>query len=145
MTAVLDDGLRDGLGDRLGDLDAGECRKLLARACVGRVGFTLGSLPAIVPVRYALIDGDIVFELAGGARVRAAMHGAVVAFEVDAADDRGTSWSVLAVGCARELESSEARALAVDHDLEAGSGDERGELVRVHPELLSGRPLTVRP
>ncbi len=134
--------LLDGELEQLGEQ---ECRRLISRESVGRVGFTVGSLPAIIPVRCALVDGDIVFRAAGGARVRAAMHDAVVAFEVDGVDDDGLGWSVLAVGRARELEHEEERARAVSLELAKGGDDDCREFVRLRPELLQGRRVAMVP
>src|ERR687892_212669 len=72
---------------------------LLATGEVGRVGITIGALPAIFPVNYRVIDGAVVFRTSPGSKMSAAAEGAVVAFEVDdyqLADRSG--WSVLAVG-----------------------------------------------
>jgi nitroimidazol reductase NimA-like FMN-containing flavoprotein (pyridoxamine 5'-phosphate oxidase superfamily) len=88
---IVDDGLEL--------LTEDQARSLLARGEVGRVGITLGAMPAIFPVNYRLIDGSIVFRTAPGSKMSAAAEGAVVAFEVDdyqLADRSG--WSVLAVG-----------------------------------------------
>ena len=60
-----------------------EARRLLAGGEIGRVGITLGALPAIFPVNYRLVDGAIVFLTAPGSTMSAAVTGAVVAFEVD--------------------------------------------------------------
>jgi nitroimidazol reductase NimA-like FMN-containing flavoprotein (pyridoxamine 5'-phosphate oxidase superfamily) len=81
-----------------------QARGLLATGEVGRVGVTLGALPAIFPVNCRLIDGSIVFRTAPGSKMSAAAEGAVVAFEVDdyqLADRSG--WSVLAVGRAEVI------------------------------------------
>ena len=80
-------------------LDEPEVMRLLANCEVGRVGVTIGALPAIFPVNYRLIDGCVVFRSSPGSKLSAAANRAVVAFEVDdynVADRSG--WSVLAVG-----------------------------------------------
>jgi uncharacterized protein len=61
-----------------------ECVELLSGVPVGRVGVSLGALPAVVPVNYALCDGHVVFRCAPGTKFSAATAGAVVAFEADA-------------------------------------------------------------
>ena len=88
---IVDDGLEL--------LTEEEARGLLAAGEVGRVGITIGAMPAIFPVNYRVIDGWIVFRTAPGSKMSAASQGAVVAFEVDDYQlaDR-TGWSVLAVG-----------------------------------------------
>ena len=92
-------------------LDDDEARELLRIGEVGRVGVTIGALPAIFPVNYRVIDGAIVFRTSPGSKMSAAAVGAVVAFEVDdyqLADRSG--WSVLAVGTAEVVHDPDAGA-----------------------------------
>src|SRR5678815_1304916 len=56
-----------------------DARALLASGEIGRVGITIGALPAIFPVNYRVIDGAIVFRTAPGSKLSAAAEGAVVA------------------------------------------------------------------
>ena len=58
---LIDEGL-----ELLPEQDALE---LLAGGEVGRVGVTIGALPAIFPVNYRLIDGTIVFRTAPGSKL----------------------------------------------------------------------------
>ena len=89
---------------RLDELTRTEAIRLLTTASVGRLGITMDALPAILPVNYAVVDDAIVFRSSPGAKVSAAVQGAVVAFEADESDVRSsTGWSVLVVGCAREI------------------------------------------
>ncbi len=56
------------IGD--GMLSPGECRALLRAGCIGRVAVSVDALPAIFPVRYRLVDDDILFDAAPtGARL----------------------------------------------------------------------------
>jgi nitroimidazol reductase NimA-like FMN-containing flavoprotein (pyridoxamine 5'-phosphate oxidase superfamily) len=119
-----------------------QARKLLATAEVGRVGITMGALPAIFPVNYRLIDGAIVFRTAPGSKMSAAAEGAVIAFEVDdyqLADRSG--WSVLAVGTAQVIDDPELAARVADAGLEPFAGGPRTTIVRIEPTFLSGRRL----
>jgi nitroimidazol reductase NimA-like FMN-containing flavoprotein (pyridoxamine 5'-phosphate oxidase superfamily) len=103
MGNVSDDGLEV--------LSEAECRRLLAATCFGRVAISVGALPAILPVNYGLLDGDIIFRTADGSKFRAALDRAVVAFEIDANDPaEQTGWSVLVVG--------HAVALTQEHEVE---------------------------
>ena len=73
-------------------------------AGVGRVSTTVAALPTIFPVHYALLDDDIVFRTVVGTTLAAAVHDAVVAFEIDDLDPWSASgWSVVVVGHAREI------------------------------------------
>src|SRR5690348_7800071 len=91
--------MRDRRGLRI--LSTAECLRRLGRGGVGRVAVTVKALPAIFPVNYAALDGDIVFRSASGSKLDAATDHTVVAFEVDQNDRMShTGWSVLVVGCA---------------------------------------------
>jgi nitroimidazol reductase NimA-like FMN-containing flavoprotein (pyridoxamine 5'-phosphate oxidase superfamily) len=64
-------------------LDRAGCLRLLSRATLGRLAFTSGTPPSVVPVRYHL-DGDrILVRTRRGGRLDAALSDAVAAFEVD--------------------------------------------------------------
>jgi len=129
---LVDDGL-EILSDE-------ECRALLGAGCVGRVAITLGALPAVLPVNYALLDGAIVFLTGEGMKLRAALDEAVVAFEVDHFDVPGRrGWSVLAVGMASEVTDERELAEVRRLDLQPFASGDRSHVVRVTPQMLSGR------
>jgi uncharacterized protein len=127
-------------------LDDDEARRLLASSEVGRVGITMGALPAIFPVNYRLVDGAIVFWTAPGSKMSAAVAGAVVAFEVD---DYGvwdrSGWSVLAVGEAHVVDDPALRQAVAAAGLEPFADGARTAMVRVEPTFLSGRRLVHAP
>jgi len=131
VSVLLDDGL-EILGED-------ECRRLVAGVTFGRVGVTMGALPAIFPVNYAVVDGQIVFRTGEGTKLRAALDRAVVAFEVDhPGTDAQRGWSVLIVGMARELDVANYGASA--HLLVGASPvASRDHLVQIRPEFISGR------
>lgn len=96
----------------LSDVD---CRRLLASEVIGRLGFTDGALPVILPVAYFLHAGDVLIPADQGSTVVTAVRGAVVAFEIDALDaTTGSGWSVSVIGPSRvvthprEVESMDA-------------------------------------
>jgi nitroimidazol reductase NimA-like FMN-containing flavoprotein (pyridoxamine 5'-phosphate oxidase superfamily) len=116
-----------------------QCRKLLASEDLGRVGVSLGALPAIFPVNYRMVGEDIVFRAGDGVRRRAAIEGAVVGFEVDRIDPgRSSGWSVMVVGVAREVTEAEHEEL-VAMRISPWAAGERTHFIRVHPEMISGR------
>jgi hypothetical protein len=81
------------------ELDEAECRRLLATATVGRICFTCGALPAIVPVPFALHEGQVFVPGVNGSPMVGAVRGAIVAFGVDSFDPRTeTGWGVTVVG-----------------------------------------------
>ena len=119
-----------------------EARQLLAIGEIGRVGISIGALPAIFPVNYRMVDDAIVFRTAQGSKLSAALAGTVVAFEVD---DYGlldrTGWSVLAVGQA-DVVVDPATIRAVDASgLRPFVDGARSAVVRIEPTFLSGRRL----
>lgn len=120
------------------------CLELLSREEVGRIAVSVSALPAIFPVNYRLIDGDVLFLTGAGIKANAAIEGNVVGFEVDHIDPESrTGWSVLIVGQARLVGASE-RATMGDLDLSPWAGGLRSHLVRIHPELISGRRIPGR-
>lgn len=113
---------------------------LLRRAQVGRVGISIGALPAIFPVNYRVVDGAIVFRTAEGSKLAAATEGAVVAFEVDdyRIDER-SGWSVLAVGRSTVVHDLDTTFAVLAAGLEPLADGRRGAIVRIEPTFLSGR------
>lgn len=130
--ALIDNGLEI--------LSTDECHDLLGRNTVGRVGVTFAALPAIFPVNYAILNGDIVFLTGDGTKLRAALAQAVVVFEVDNFDATVPyGWSVMAVGVAHEITDPDELATARNLRLRPFAGGDRTHFVRIHPELVSGR------
>ena len=82
-----------------------ECVSLLSKGGVGRIGITVGGLPVILPVNFAVLDDEtVVFRTVTGTKLAAATRGAVVAFEVDDFEADGSQgWSVLVRGVASEV------------------------------------------
>jgi nitroimidazol reductase NimA-like FMN-containing flavoprotein (pyridoxamine 5'-phosphate oxidase superfamily) len=96
------------------DLDEAECRRLLATAPIGRLGFTEGALPMIVPVHFVVRGDDVVICTLDGPKVRSAGRNDVVAFEVDSYDpDTREGWGVVVVGVTR-LITDEADLAGLD-------------------------------
>ncbi|MEU9023980.1 pyridoxamine 5'-phosphate oxidase family protein [Actinomadura sp. NPDC048394] len=121
-------------------LGPGECRDLLRHAEVGRIVFTHNALPAIQPVNYVLDGEDIVFRTSRTSRLATAATGTIVAFEIDEFDvDTRTGWSVVAVGPARRVSAPGEVALLQGIELRTWAPGQRDLLIRVRPEMLSGR------
>lgn len=125
----------------LRNIEESTCRRLLANERIGRLGLSVGSLPVIFPVNYAL-DGDrAVFCSEPGEKVTAAEHGDVACLQIDQFDRfEHSGWSVLATGVlsvapAERLERYE-RLPVVPWALH---GDVR--YLELGIELLSGRAI----
>ena len=100
----------------LRELSRARCFDLLATLAVGRVGVSVRALPVILTVGYVVAGERVVFRTAPGAKLDAAVHRSVVAFETDRYDPAGDwGWSVLVQGVASEIsgvaELDEARAM----------------------------------
>jgi nitroimidazol reductase NimA-like FMN-containing flavoprotein (pyridoxamine 5'-phosphate oxidase superfamily) len=125
-------------------LSAEECRSLLAGHSIGRVAVWSGEHPAVLPVLYGMLDGDVVFRTAPGEKLIAAVLGHEVVFEIDEADPNAhTGWSVNVVGRAERIVDPAGQERAGQLGLAPWAGDYRDEYVRVRSERISGR--RVRP
>lgn len=121
-------------------IDEEEAWRLVGTSGVGRVGVSIGALPAIFPVSYAVIGGCITFRTPPGTKLSAALTGSIVAFEVDDHDVATRSgWSVLMVGRSEVVHDPATEAEADQAGLDLLAQDERANLVRIRPELVSGR------
>ena len=117
-----------------------ECFDLLAQETFGRVGITLGSIPAVLPVNYHFADGAIHFRTGEGVKLKAASQNTVVAFQVDHVDPvHHAGWSVLAVGTARVLDDSTVMCWAAHLPFRAWAPGVRDRIVRIVPDFVSGR------
>ena len=98
---------------RLEVLDEDECRRLLPTAVIGRLAFTEGALPVILPVAFGVHQNRIVIPTRPGSKMATASRRAVVAFEADAFDPvTRTGWNVTVVGPSRVVtDAAEAAAL----------------------------------
>jgi len=125
-------------------LGRGDCLRLLALATLGRIGFTSGALPTVLPVSFHLDGERILVRTGRGSQLDAALQNvAVVAFEVDEFDPIDHSgWSVAVTGVATEVidptELDRARHEPSSHWTPAG--DEA--LIAISTEFVSGRRTT---
>jgi uncharacterized protein len=121
-------------------LSAEECETLLASNFFGRVAVWSGEHPAVLPVLYGMLDGDVVFRTAPGEKLIAATLGQQVVFEIDAVEPvLHAGWSVNVVGRAQRIVNLPEKERAEQLGLEPWAGDYRDEYVRLRTEQLSGR------
>jgi uncharacterized protein len=126
----------------LGLLTREQCLDHLRRGGVGRVGLTMHGLPVILPVNFVFVDGDVVFRTGEGTKLQAAAENTVVAFELDAYDDRNESgWSVLVVGHSSTVTDQRDVARLATYDIAPWADGGRASYVRVPPQLVSGRQI----
>jgi nitroimidazol reductase NimA-like FMN-containing flavoprotein (pyridoxamine 5'-phosphate oxidase superfamily) len=123
-------------------LDRGHCLGLLRTVPVGRVGLSINALPVVLPVNFAY-DAErerIIIRTSEGGKLRAALLGAIVAFETDQIDPVShTGWSVLVRG---------KSSLVTDpHDLERlrrlplrpWANEQTDHWVAISTDLVTGR------
>ncbi len=128
---------------RLDLLDRAECMRLLRRAPVGRIIYTANALPAVQPVNYVLDGETIVIRTESRSNLAAAGRHDVVAFEVDEIDPvRGTGWSVVVTGRAREVTGSAAMARVMALPLPPWTLDLPCRFVKISCEIVTGHRLT---
>lgn len=126
-------------------LEERECLELLGRSSIGRVAVSIGAVPAVFPVNFAVLDDVIVFRTSDGTKLDAAMRKSVVAFEVDDVDPLyHEGWSVLVVGIADELRDPELLEAAENLPLVPWAEGPHEHLVAVIPKLISGRRILNR-
>lgn len=124
----------------LKELSQEEALRLLGEVPIGRVVFTRHALPAIRPVNHIVADGDIVIRTNLGTAISSevAPYGAVVAFEADAIDpEEHLGWSVIVTGVARLIDDPEEAAQFRDR-LRPWVSGEMDQVIRIHPEMISG-------
>jgi hypothetical protein len=120
-------------------LSEDDCLALMATVPVGRVAVSVGALPAVFPVNFALYDRRIVFRTGKGTKLDASVRNAVVAFEVDHFDAMyHEGWSVLAVGMAEDI-TDNLELIGGDGRVRPWAGGDRSHYVSIEIELLSGR------
>lgn len=123
-------------------LDAQECWDLLRSRQLGRLVYTESVLPAVVPVGFAVVGGDVVVAATPGDKVSSAARGAVVAFEVDDVDlERCTGWSVTAVGPARLLSDTHLAAQLRAGGLAPWAPSPLATYLAVRVQVITGRRL----
>lgn len=123
-------------------LDDARCLELLGSTRIGRVAVNRDGVPHVVPVNYALHEGAIVFRSGHGTKHDAALAGLPVSFEVDRIDERTrTGWSVLVSGTAEAVTDPAVLDDIDDLGLDAWAPGGRHEVIRIAPELVSGREM----
>jgi nitroimidazol reductase NimA-like FMN-containing flavoprotein (pyridoxamine 5'-phosphate oxidase superfamily) len=131
---------------RVDILTTAECRKLLGRHHFGRLGFmdSVGVLPSIIPVNYALDEDKVVIRTDAGSKLSAALRGAPVAFEVDSVDEiHKVGWSVVVRGRAEEVTDEDKLAELRQTPLLAWHPRPQPRYVRINPSKISGRRIRI--
>lgn len=91
--------------NQMGVIEERQCIELIEATPIGRIGFTSGDAPMVLPVNFAWHEGAIVFRTLEGTKLAAASEGQAVCFEVDTWDAASRSgWSVVIRGQASEVD-----------------------------------------
>ncbi|MGA3214374.1 MAG: pyridoxamine 5'-phosphate oxidase family protein [Acidimicrobiales bacterium] len=122
------------------ELDREDCLELLREELVGHVALTARALPVVLPVNFAVLDGDIFWRSAQGTKLNDTSADLVVAFEADHYEpDHAQGWTVMVQGLAHVLtdveELDRARALPLESWTLEGAAD---RYVRLIPNIVTG-------
>lgn len=119
-------------------LDQDECRELLRLSRIGRVGYLTAGAINIIPVAYAIVEGDIVLKTAVGSALAKLPSGEAVAFQIDEFDEETrTGWSVLVNGDLRQRESQN-----LEIEVTPWALGPRELVMAITPRTLSGRAVS---
>ena len=122
------------------ELGPQDCLDLLRDEPVGHVALNQRALPVVVPVNFAVLDGDIVWRSDESTRLSDASVDFVVAFEVDHYEPGYTQgWSVMVQGLAHVVTDDEELDLARGLTLESwATSAPPDRYIRLVPNLVTG-------
>ena len=129
---------------RFQDLPRSRCEELLASHTTGRVAWNAYDGPEVLPVTYAVYNGDVVFRTSPyGVLAQLAQERCNVAFEIDEIDhENGTAWSVLVRGSSRGVvESFDLVTLWSMEGIVPWATGTRNVFIGITPRTISGRML----
>jgi nitroimidazol reductase NimA-like FMN-containing flavoprotein (pyridoxamine 5'-phosphate oxidase superfamily) len=129
-------------------LDEAECLRLISAGGVGRLAYSSRDGLAVLPVRYQLDEGSIVFRTTLDSPtdedLRTGIEGAdyKVTFEIDeVGPDAQEGWFVVIQGAAHHVDSDDDRASAWAPEAPRSARATRDHFVRITPTLVAGRRL----
>lgn len=133
-------------------LSEAECLRMLSAGRVGRLAYTGGEGPTVLPVEYRLHEGSVIFHTLQGTfteddlRTGIAHADYQVAFEVDQIDPVAQwGWAVLVVGSAHHVDGEAEHASIIDAGADPWPGADTTHLIRVQPRYIRGRRSYPRP
>ena len=123
-------------------LDLQQCWGLLSRDTIGRIAYVHAGRPAVMPINYVVSGGDVLLRTDPGSALALAVDGQVVAFEIDRIDrSTHSGWSVVVVGTATTEDLSHEPPRPSLAGLEPWAEGDRGLLIRIEVDAVSGRQL----
>jgi nitroimidazol reductase NimA-like FMN-containing flavoprotein (pyridoxamine 5'-phosphate oxidase superfamily) len=127
-------------------MDRAESLRLLASVAVGRLILTIGALPTVRPMNFAVMDDRIVLRTAADSAISRRVDQAVVAFEADQLDgETGTGWSVTVTGRAAQVTDAKAISRYQAGPLAPWAPGDREHFVTISTELVEGRRIVRAP
>ena len=122
------------------ELSRPECLALLPTVPFGRLVFTEGALPAVVPVVFVVDSAGLVLRTAPASSVARVPDGSVVALQADDVDPaRRSGWSVTVVGQARTVRDPVELARLQALPLVPWVAGDRSTFVVVEVGIVTGR------
>jgi len=123
-------------------LDQAECFSLLSKVTLGRVAVTIGALPAIFPVNFCMVAGQVVFCSGEGTKLTAALSGR--SWRSRPIGRPGRSVERAAGGRVPGRRTGDRPRSRRAAALRSLAPVPRRYLVKITPERISGRRLPVR-
>jgi nitroimidazol reductase NimA-like FMN-containing flavoprotein (pyridoxamine 5'-phosphate oxidase superfamily) len=128
-------------------LEEDECLRLIGSSGVGRLGYDSRRGVAVLPVRYRLDDGSIVFRTPLDSPTDEDLRTGIqraeykVSFEIDdlGQDARDEGWMVFVQGDAHHMDSEDDRISAWEHDAPSSASGTKGHFLRITPTFITGR------
>jgi nitroimidazol reductase NimA-like FMN-containing flavoprotein (pyridoxamine 5'-phosphate oxidase superfamily) len=125
-------------------LDRDTCLELLRTHHVGRIGLSVGALPVVMPVNYALAGERLVVCSEPGVKLEAARKGVIACLEIDDFDTMThAGWSVLVTGRLDEMTDANEIKRAQHLPLSPWVPMSDPHYMSLSTELISGRSLRV--
>ena len=117
-----------------------ECEALIGAGGVGRVVFVESGGPAVFPVNYKVIDGDVVFRTDSDPALQRSLESGRISFEIDRIDDAlAEGWSVVISGIGSVITDAADLERAQAAGITPWAGGERNTFIRIGSEEITGR------
>ena len=134
--------MSDHQAPELKTLTPEECVNRLQAAVIGRIGYVADGMATIIPVNFALLDGDIVFCTAKGSKLSWLSLRGHVTFEADESSSSAQGgWSVLVRGHAHEVTDPTELAALRRGSFRSWWPSPHEHWVRISIDTISGREL----
>jgi nitroimidazol reductase NimA-like FMN-containing flavoprotein (pyridoxamine 5'-phosphate oxidase superfamily) len=128
---------------RLEQLSLEQCKERLESTPIGRVVFTYGGLPRVLPVAFVVDDDSIVVRTASGSKLANAGDDGVLTFQADSIHETTrTGWSVVVTGHA-SLETDPAAQRRIAERLVPWAPGIKDAYVRIPMTMVTGRRIEV--